>query len=485
MEAKSLEVLYPYDCRPPGISEEEDDNPEWLKAGHGILKAIAEHLERLNTEKIHIDPAREDGAFVEMLPAAAHCSAGARGDRALPLASEHLRATLDRLARLRRRIADYSAHYNAHLTRLKRALFGLAFASALFFALADNWDVKSAVLPVPQIFFVTAMGLTLAAWIVYFCFKRTAAAERCEDYRAIAEGLRVQFYWTACGSGESVASNYLLRQRGELGWIRKVISVAAFPYEPNRVRFNQLSPNDQRAALQNIRETWIGGQHAYFKKAIDNLNLRREVFSTYAQVLLWTGFVLFAFFFFFASNSPALPRRLAFLSFVTGSLILAMLYRESIRRPGRGMKKEGRERGSHLILNGLMIGALSLSAIGAVYLLEGAVPWLPSAYKLGSIFKYLALAGGVLCGAWVEVNFFAEHIRQYASMASLFQAAGLRFDDYLNWTEQAGKDRQEGLEKQAVANMQALIVAVGREALSENAEWFITHRTRPLEPVSV
>jgi hypothetical protein len=374
-------------------------------------------------------------------------------------------------------------------------------------------------LPVPQIFFVTAMGLTLAAWIVYFCFKRTAAAERCEDYRAIAEGLRVQFYWTACGSGESVASNYLLRQRGELGWIRKVISVAAFPYEPNRVRFNQLSPKDQRAALQNIRETWIGGQHAYFKKAIDNLNLRREVFSTYAQVLLWTGFVLFAFFFFFASNSPALPRRLAFLSFVTGSLILAMLYRESIRRPGRGMKKKRREReknsrrseqlisgfrkglftlpktflperirlckGSHLILNGLAVGALSLSAIGAVYLLEGTVPWLPSAYKLGSIFKYVALAGGVLCGAWVEVNFFAEHIRQYASMASLFQAAGLRFDEYLNWTEQAGKDRQEGVEKQAVANMQALIVAVGREALSENAEWFVTHRTRPLEPVSV
>ena len=142
-------------------------------------------------------------------------------------------------------------------------------------------------------------------------------------------------------------------------------------------------------------------------------------------------------------------------------------------------------KGGHLILNGLLVGALSLIVIGTVYLLEGVVPWLPSAYKLGSIFKYLALAGGVLCGAWVEVNFFAEHIRHYASMASLFQAAGMRFDDYLNWAEQAGKDRQEGVEKQAVANIQALIVAVGREALSENAEWLITHRVRPLEPVSV
>ncbi|MBV9129975.1 MAG: hypothetical protein JO298_06275, partial [Verrucomicrobia bacterium] len=172
-EAKLLELLYPYDCRPPGISEKEDHNPQWLKAGHDILKAIAEHLERLNTEEIFIDPAREDGAFVEMLPAAAHCWAEAPENRAVPLASSRLGATLDRLARLRRRIADYSAYYNAHLTRLKRSLFGLAFASALSFALADNWDAKSTILPAPQIFFVIAIGLTLAAWIVYFCFKKT------------------------------------------------------------------------------------------------------------------------------------------------------------------------------------------------------------------------------------------------------------------------------------------------------------------------
>jgi hypothetical protein len=85
----------------------------------------------------------------------------------------------------------------------------------------------------------------------------------------------------------------------------------------------------------------------------------------------------------------------------------------------------------------------------------------------------------------VEVNFFAEHIRHYASMASLFQAAGQRFDDYFNWPEQAAKDQKEAVEKQIVAHIQSLIVAVGREALSENAEWLITHRARPLEPVSV
>ena len=519
-EAKSLEVLYPYDCRPPGISEKEGENPDWIKAGHAILKVVAEHLERLNTENIQLDPAREDRAFAELLPAAPDLPAGAPRTHALPNANEHLKTTLDRLARLRRRVAGYSSHYNSHLTRLKRALFALAFGSALFFSLADNWNAKAAVWRLPQTFFVTGLGLTLAAWLVYFCFKKTAAAERCDDYRAIAEGLRVQFYWTACGTGESVASNYLQRQRGELGWIRNVISATAFPYEPNRVRFSQLSLIDQHAALRCARETWIGGQHTYFRKAIDDLNLRREVFSSYAHVLLWTGFVLFAFFFFAQrSETPVLPGLPALLSFATGALILSMLCRASAPRVGRTRQKDGPEhekrgrssepliskfrnwlfslpkmflpeqvqsrKGGHLIHTSLLVGALALLTIGTVYLLEGFVPWLPPAYKLGSIFKYLALAGGVLCGAWVEVNFFAEHIRHYASMASLFQAAGLRFDDYFKWPQQATKDQKEAFEKQIVTHIQALIVAVGREALSENAEWLITHRARPLEPVSV
>jgi hypothetical protein len=36
-----------------------------------------------------------------------------------------------------------------------------------------------------------------------------------------------------------------------------------------------------------------------------------------------------------------------------------------------------------------------------------------------------------------------------------------------------------------VASIQSLIVAVGREALSENADWLVIRRARPLEPVSV
>ena len=136
------------------------------------------------------------------------------------------------------------------------------------------------------------------------------------------------------------------------------------------------------------------------------------------------------------------------------------------------------------MINGLWVAALCLFTLGMIYLLGGIVPWLPPARDLGSILKNLALTGGVLCGAWMQVNFFEENLRRYASMAALFQAAGLRFDDYFHLPERVEPDQKAAAERQALANVQALLVAVGSEALSENAEWLITHRTRPLEPVS-
>lgn len=83
---------------------------------------------------------------------------------------------------------------------------------------------------------------------------------RCDDYRAIAEGLRMQFYWTACGNGGSISSEYLQRQRGELAWIRNVISAASFPYEESRACFHKLSPTSQLQVLASIRQKWLRGQ---------------------------------------------------------------------------------------------------------------------------------------------------------------------------------------------------------------------------------
>lgn len=488
-----LEVLYPYDCRPSGTGEQRYNDPRWIEAGSEILKVTARHLERLNSEKAS-DPTREGRAFAEMLPAVAGDLADAPWRDAPPAVNDSLRMTLDRLARLRRRVADYSTHYNARLSRLKRTLFGLAFGVAFFFSLADNWEVPVPALPLQRVSFLAALGLTLATWLTYFRFKTTAAAERYDDYRAIAEGLRVQFYWTACGSGASVASRYLQRQRGELGWIRNVISTVAFPYELDRVRFNRLSPATQWAVLRSIRIGWLDGQCAYLKMQIERLTRRKELFSTYARVLLWTGFTLQASLLYAAQHpaTVALSRSLALLPLAAGALSLGALCLLRTRfeshakasASGHAPQQTRSLPGRRLITNALWVAVLSLFTLGTVYFLEGIVPWLPPARNLGTIFKNLALTGGVLCGAWMEINFFEENLRRYASMASLFQAAGLRFEDFVSLPERVQPDQKAAAERQALANIQALLVTVGSEALSENAEWLIAHRTRPLEPVS-
>ena len=68
------------------------------------------------------------------------------------------------------------------------------------------------------------------------------------DYRTLAEGLRVQFYWAAAGVTSGNVSkfahdNFLQMQDTELGWIRNVMRVAgtecdvAPNLEPRGVQF--------------------------------------------------------------------------------------------------------------------------------------------------------------------------------------------------------------------------------------------------------
>ncbi len=53
-----------------------------------------------------------------------------------------------------------------------------------------------------------------------FHTRRLGLQEKFQDYRAIAEALRVQLYWGIAGVPASVSDHYLRKQSGELGWIQ-------------------------------------------------------------------------------------------------------------------------------------------------------------------------------------------------------------------------------------------------------------------------
>ena len=93
---------------------------------------------------------------------------------------------------------------------------------------------------------------TLAAAFIAYRIARSADLEnRYQDYRAFAEGLRVQIAWNALGGRIEYVDRYYLRmQHSELQWIRLALRSAAF--------VDSLAPQaaDERVALNWVRQQW-------------------------------------------------------------------------------------------------------------------------------------------------------------------------------------------------------------------------------------
>ena len=118
------------------------------------------------------------------------------------------------------------------------------------------------------------------------------------DYRALAEGLRVQLYWSLAGivetrSAEFAYTNYLQKQDVELGWIRHVMRSASL------TRSRQHPP--ETGWVDWVIECWIGpgeqalqqenqgGQLAYYsrKRSLNAANYKMT--SRLGNVSLWSG----------------------------------------------------------------------------------------------------------------------------------------------------------------------------------------------------
>ncbi|HEY1589421.1 MAG TPA: hypothetical protein VGG00_06785, partial [Rhodanobacter sp.] len=118
------------------------------------------------------------------------------------------------------------------------------------------------------------------------------------DYRALAEGLRIQSYWRRAGISvnsehEFAHDNFLQKQNVELGWIRNVMRVSALypaagPAQP--------APTE----LANVIAEWVGesgrsGQlHYYERKTAERTGLH-HVTETIGSISLWGGVAISVF----------------------------------------------------------------------------------------------------------------------------------------------------------------------------------------------
>jgi hypothetical protein len=115
------------------------------------------------------------------------------------------------------------------------------------------------------------------------------------DYRALAEGLRIQSYWRRAGIStgsdhEFAHDNFLQKQNIELGWIRNVMRAAGL-HPPARP-----APD----ALAKVIAEWVGesgksGQLHYFeRKTLERTGLH-HITETIGSISLWAGISISVF----------------------------------------------------------------------------------------------------------------------------------------------------------------------------------------------
>ena len=112
------------------------------------------------------------------------------------------------------------------------------------------------------------------------------------DYRTLAEGLRVQFYWAAAGVTSGSVSkfahdNFLQMQDTELGWIRNVMRVAGMECD--------VAPNLEPRGLSFAVQEWIGddksGQLGYYHKKSAQRILEHESTLRIGRLGIWTTII--------------------------------------------------------------------------------------------------------------------------------------------------------------------------------------------------
>jgi hypothetical protein len=159
--------------------------------------------------------------------------------------------------------ADWLAiHFQLRVLFSMRTLYTLAALMGIAFTAYDNLPAQD------DMIFVFLVLFAIGAVIVFIA-KRRSWHRKYLDYRALAEGLRVQSYWRRAGlaiTGESefAQDNFLQKQDVELAWIRNVMRSAALESALNATP----SAADD---LANVVREWVGnpgqgGQLDYYAR---------------------------------------------------------------------------------------------------------------------------------------------------------------------------------------------------------------------------
>ncbi len=191
--------------------------------------------------------------------------------------------------------ADWlSGHNHSCFTRTIRARYLLWALMAFLLVSFKKESVGTfgtiAILGVLTVFL---LGFCLARWAHHGSWHRKYL-----DYRALAEGLRVEFYWEIAGVhrqfvGEFAHESFLQRQDVELEWIRTAMRAVSLRLD---ARHGGAVPHGFAQAFAG----WVGdddpvngsGQLLYYRTRIEAFEQRIEIVEHVGRALLFLGLAL-------------------------------------------------------------------------------------------------------------------------------------------------------------------------------------------------
>jgi hypothetical protein len=113
---------------------------------------------------------------------------------------------------------------------------------------------------------VLYLSMFLFSFVIHYWAERKSYQTRYLDYRALAEGLRVQFFWKLAGIDDSVADFYMRKQRSELDWIRNAIRACMVGNSPSSIH-KSLNAEAEHERLDLVLKYWVEDQSKYFARS--------------------------------------------------------------------------------------------------------------------------------------------------------------------------------------------------------------------------
>jgi hypothetical protein len=317
---------------------------------------------------------------------------------------------------------------------------------------------------------------------LYLLLRRFDSQNKFQDYRALGEGLRAQFYWLLAGLPHSVADHYLHKQKDELRWIRTAIGGWSLRAEPVA-----------EGHLGAVCRLWLLPQGEYFKGAMVRERGHLAACNGLGASLILVSVAG-------ALGQIVLHRHGTLPDFVV--LAVATVFGLHAVYVARDNVREAEDSGWEMALTsarwfvpGAILAAVIIEALVCMAAPDQCwvLPHLPlwmQQWCLGHLGEHLkthfffrrfvmdahgwlvaglglAALAGALVHTYAEKRAFSQHFHQYKRMQETYSRAG---------DEMAALLRSRDLQRAS-----EVLVDLGKEALAEQGDWVILHRERPID----